>query len=32
MLTSFGVLTKAQASEVIKKLGELADEKRATGK
>ena len=31
-LTSFGVLTKAQASEVIKKLGELADEKRATGK
>ena len=31
-LTSFGVLTKAQASEVIKKLGELAHEKRATGK
>lgn len=31
-LTSFGVLTKAQASEVIKKLGELADEKRASGK
>ena len=31
-LTSFGVLTKAQASEVIKKLGELSDEKRATGK
>jgi hypothetical protein len=31
-ITSFGTLTKAQASEVIKKLGELADEKRATGK